>query len=101
MNKKKYKNQISVATNAHHFFLHSVIIIKEGEHKFRLVVRSRNNVSSFTYEKLRGARIAFSRYFQYLAYQDGIKAEWTAPFYPDPKFMKQFKLSNEQGRNNE
>jgi len=71
-----------------HYFLHYVFIVKEGE-RFRLVViHNRRVLTDQRYESLRGARIAFSKYYEYKAWKEDVKAQWTHFYQPDAKWLE-------------
>jgi len=74
---------ITTLINSVLYFLESAFIVVEGN-RCRLIVYHNNEVlADDSYETLRGAKIAFSKLFQYKAFLDS-KAEWS-PLYPPEK----------------
>lgn len=75
--------KISVLINSVHFFL-SYVFIMEKDQKYWLVVLLDNKlVYDGLYDSIRGAKIAFSRYFKEKAWNENKKAQWSLFFQPD------------------
>ncbi len=86
---------ISRLINSVLFFLPYVLVIKEEEKTFRLVVaRDDQIMMDQRYKTLRGARIAFSKLFKDYRYSNKIKAHWSH-FYPPGEIWLQARLNCE------
>jgi len=95
MNKKK-KNQtvegpdekkILSVTNAVYFFISNACIIVE-ENDFRLIViQDKKALLNNTYDTLRGAKIAFNKYFKSSGYKEDLKPNWSHPYPPDLEWL--------------
>jgi len=75
--------------NSVFYFFNWVYIIEERDN-FRLVVFHNNQtVFNETYRTLRGARIAFSKFFGNRVFNDNLKPEWSKFYEPEQKWMIQ------------
>lgn len=72
------------------YFLPYVLIIKEEDKKsFRLVVSVDNKILfDERYRTSRGARIAFSKYFNNYRYSDQIKSQWSHFYCPQETWLQ-------------
>ena len=87
-NKREADVEISLLTNSIYYFLQCVFIIKEGE-EFRLVVIHNNRVrTDKQFDSLRGARIAFTKLYDELAWEENVKAQWSHFYPPDAKWLE-------------
>lgn len=77
---------VTTLVNSVLYFLDSAVIIVEGKH-YRLVVFHNNQVlTDQGYETMRGAKIAFSKLFQYKAFLNA-KAEWSHLYPPEQEWL--------------
>jgi len=78
---------VSTLVNSVLYFIDSAVIIREAN-DYRLVVIHHNQVlADQSYETLRGAKIAFSKLFQYKAFLNS-KAEWSHLYPPEREWLE-------------
>jgi hypothetical protein len=83
------RKKVTVLENSIYYFLECVFIIIEDD-RYRLVVAHQKQLLlNCVYNTLRGAKIAFSRMYLAKAWREDIKAEWTHPYPPELKWLKQ------------
>jgi hypothetical protein len=86
--RKKVKEDICVLINSYCYFLECVFV-HCGESCYYLnVVHDERVVVHKKYPSLRGAKIAFTRYFKERSYSGCIKPEWTHVFPVDIAWVK-------------
>jgi hypothetical protein len=85
MDKIKENSYVSILMNSYAFFIHHAVIIVTGKCYRLLVLKNNNPLIDKTFNTLRGAKIAFSKYFKKnMRYQP---ARWTGFYQPvDPKW---------------
>lgn len=77
---------VSTLVNSVLYFLDSAVIIREAD-DYRLVVfHNKQVLADQSYETLRGAKIAFSKLFQYKAFLNS-KAEWSHLYPPEQEWL--------------
>jgi len=75
---------ISVLINAVHYFLSRVFIVKDSERSYRLVVMIRGKVCvDKSYDSIRGAKIAFTKFYRHQALNSQTLPIWTSFFESD------------------
>jgi hypothetical protein len=78
---------ISVLINSIFYFLSCVFILQLGE-KYLLVVRFKNRVLHHAvYDTPRGAKIAFSKFFNKNTWLEKVKSSWTPFYLPGKKWL--------------
>ena len=77
---------ISTLVNSVLYFLDSAVIILEGKHYRLIVCHNKQVLTDQGYETLRGAKIAFSKLFQYKAFLNS-KAEWSHLYPPEQEWL--------------
>ena len=81
---------ISRLLNSIQFYLECAIIAI-GEKGYRLIILHSDHVLMDThYNTLRGAKIAFTKYFGGRAWQEDIKPNWSHAYQPDSAWMTQY-----------
>lgn len=79
--------KICVLINSIFYFFSCVFILRKNG-KYKLVVMLNNRiVHERLYNSLRGAKIAFVKLFQYKAWYENVKAEWTHFYNPDQMWL--------------
>jgi len=85
--------EICILLNAIFYFVNSVFIINDngkyqlvGEHNGKLLIDK-------SYRTLRGAKIAFSKLFNYRGWKQDTRAEWSGFYPPDRQWIEE-KLAN-------
>ena len=80
--------EICVLINSIFYFISSVIILNNNGH-YRLVVKhNRRILIDKIYKTHRGAKIAFSKLFTHRSWQQDLKAEWSAFYKPDARWLE-------------
>jgi hypothetical protein len=76
--------------NSLYFFLDMVLIVIEEEY-YRLIVYDRvgNSLTDKRYSTVKGARIAFMRFFRHKYYNDNPGAEWSIAYPPDADWLEE------------
>lgn len=81
------KRYVVILTNSPIYFLDYVFIAFE-ENGYRLVASQRDVlVHNRSYKTLKGAKIAFVKTFQYLAYFPELHPDWSHPYQPDKMWL--------------
>lgn len=76
--------QISILVNSIYYFIESVFIVNVKK-VYRLVaVHQGRLLADETYKTARGAKIAFLKRYGKKTWQNGVKAEWTRFYPPEP-----------------
>ncbi len=82
------KKIISLA-NSIHYFLRCAFIVFEEE-SYRLVVYRRGEImTNENYKTVKGAKIAFLKFFSFMAHNEKVRAIWTTPYIPYKKWLEQ------------
>ncbi len=80
--------KISRLINSIYYFIENVFIAVENE-SYRLVaVHHGHLITEKTYKSAKSARIAFSKFWSYRAWQEGIKPKWSHFYPPDPGWLE-------------
>jgi len=88
---------VSLLINSVYYFIESVLILETTE-GFRLLAIHQNKlIADETYKTAKSARIAFMKLFNYKAYTEGVKAQWT-PFYAPEEGWETLKILENQDR---
>ena len=77
---------VSTLVNSVLYFLDSAVIILEAKHYRLVVFHNKQVLTDQGYETMRGAKIAFSKLFQYKAFLNA-KAEWSRLYPPEQKWL--------------
>jgi hypothetical protein len=77
---------VSTLVNSVLYFLDSAVIILEAKHYRLVVCHNKQVLTDQGYETLRGAKIAFSKLFQYKAFLNS-KAEWSHLYPPEQEWL--------------
>jgi hypothetical protein len=77
---------VSTLVNSVLYFLDSAVIIREANDYRLVVLHNKQVLADQGYETLRGAKIAFSKLFQYKAFLNS-KAEWSHLYPPEQKWL--------------
>jgi hypothetical protein len=80
---------IVMLINSPIYFLDWAIIVFE-KGTYRLVVSHKKRISTDKcYTSLKGAKIAFIKSYQYLAFSSEYKPQWSHPYIPYKKWLKE------------
>ena len=80
--------EICVLINSIFYFVSSVIILNNNGH-YRLVAKhNRKILMDKIFNTPRGAKIAFSKLFNYRSWRKDLKAEWSVFYKPDAQWLK-------------
>lgn len=90
--KRNQKIEISMLLNAIHYFLDCVFIIHSHRQYRLLVFLSDNILLDQQYTSLKGAKIAFQKFYGHQACIEGIKARWDE-YIPESWWIKK-KMGN-------
>ncbi len=83
--KEKKRPKVSILINSVHYLLGKVFIV-EDKRQFRLIVFSQGKLlTDMTYKTVKGARIAFLKFWAYKKVIDNINPKWSH-FYPPDKY---------------
>jgi hypothetical protein len=77
---------ISTLVNSVLYFLDSAVIIMDKNHYRLVVCHNKQILTDQGYKTLRGAKIAFSKLFQYKAFLNS-KAEWSHLYPPEQEWL--------------
>ncbi len=90
--------KISRLLNSIQFYLECAFIVMEVK-GCRLVIIHKGRVYMNTlYNTLRGAKIAFTKYFARRAYQEDVKPTWSHDYHPDDIWLnQQFEIMKKSG----
>ncbi len=81
--------QISILTTSIYYFLDFAFIISDGK-RYRLVVIHNSQVlTDSTYKTVKGAKIAFSRIYNYKAWNERIKPNWSDFYNPTVEWLNE------------
>jgi len=88
---KLEQTKMSRLINSIYYFIEYVFIMAENE-SYRLVaIHQGKLLTNETYKTAKGAKIAFLKFWNYRAWQEGVRPKWS-PFYPpDSKWLKEKK----------
>ncbi len=81
------ETEISMLLNAIHFFLDCVFIIHSHRQYRLLVLMSDNILLDQQYTSLKGAKIAFQKFYGHQACLEGVKARWNE-YIPESWWIK-------------
>ena len=68
--------------NSYQYFLGLVFIVFEEESCRLVVYRKGEIVTDESYKTVKGAKIAFLKFFSFMAHNERVRAIWTAPYIP-------------------
>jgi len=79
--------QIILLTNSVYYFLEFVfILIEKGT--FRLVVLHKNRpLTDYRYKSLKGAKIAFTKYYGKKRWRENVEPDWTCAYHPEAAWL--------------
>jgi hypothetical protein len=87
--KLKNKTKISRLLNSIYYFLDCVFILI-SEKNYRLVILHHDQViMDVHYNSLRGAKIAFAKYFGERAWAEDVQSQWTHTYPPDNDWISE------------
>jgi len=83
-------------TNSIYYFLEFIfILIEHGT--FRLVVLQHNRLlMDRRYKSLRGAKIAFSKYYTAKRWQENIEPDWSPAYHPEVTWLEEKLTKNKE-----
>jgi len=85
---ERHDLKIMFLINSINYFLESVFIIIE-RHSYRLVVINDDHIlTDRRYRTLKGARIAFSKFYCERRWEKKIPARWSHAYPPNPTWLK-------------
>ena len=77
--------RISILINSIYFFIESVFILETGD-GYRLIAIHRNKIlANGFYRTVRGAKIAYLKFFAYKVWKEDVKPQWTPFYHPEEK----------------
>lgn len=82
---RRDKAKISRLINSIYYFIEYVFILKKGSGYRLFALHNRRVLIDKTYQTMRGAKIAFGKSYP----NEGIKAEWSDLYPPDPPWLEQ------------
>lgn len=86
---KNKVSKISLLINAIYYFLECVFILHE-EDDYRLVVlQQRRVLLDKRYKTLRGAKIAFKKFYNWKAWNERVNADWSQPYNADDHWLEE------------
>ena len=93
--------QVILLNNQVHYFIETVFIICEKQLYRLIAVHHDRLLFDRTYPSLRGAKIAFHKFFKVRAYREKVKAYWSPAYKPDLQWwaQKTQNLGNKQHEN--
>ena len=82
------ERKIISLTNSRRYFLGYVFIVFEEESCRLVVYRKGKIVTDENYKTMKGAKIAFLKFFSFMAPNEKIRAYWTAPYVPYKEWLE-------------
>lgn len=90
--------KISRLLNSIQFYLECAFIAKEVKGCRLIIIHNGRVYMNTYYNTLRGAKIAFTKYFGRRAYQDDVKPAWSHDYRPDDVWIdQQFEIIKKSG----
>jgi hypothetical protein len=89
--RQKLENETTISRllNSIYYFLDFVFIII-SEKDYRLVILQHDQViMDVHYHSLRGAKIAFAKYFGERAWAEGVQSQWSHTYQPDNDWISE------------
>ena len=85
------ENQLTIyrLQNSVQFYLECVFILVEEDNFQLVIIHSGNVLMDAKYGTLRGARIAFTKYFGQRARRDEAKPNWSHSYHPDDEWLQE------------
>lgn len=81
--------KIALLINSSYFFVELAFIVDDEQDGFRLVASTHGNVlMDERYESVKGAKIAFLKFFDYRACREGIRSYWSDFYSPEPGWLE-------------
>jgi hypothetical protein len=85
---RRYIPQIINLLNSAHYLLTHAFIVIDKDLSAQLIVKcSGRPLTAEPYDTVKGAKIAFIKFFKIKAFNDGIKPIWSKPYRPDIKWL--------------
>lgn len=81
--------KISRLLNSIQFYLECAFIVHEDKGCRLIILHSGKVLMDTRYNTLRGAKIAFTKYFGRRAWQEDVKPSWSHAYHPDENWVKQ------------
>jgi hypothetical protein len=75
--------------NSYHYCLRLVFIVFEGESCRLVVYRKDEIVIDQSYKTVKGAKIAFLKFFSFMAHNEKIMPKWTHIYTPEKNWLEQ------------
>ena len=86
--KEEKRLKVSILTNSVHYLLSRVFIFKE-KRQYRLIVFNQGKLSTdATYKTARGAKNAFSRFWESKKEKDNVRPHWTHFYTPEKNWLE-------------
>ncbi len=82
--------KISRLLNSIQFYLECAFIVMEEEGCRLIILHSGSVMMDTHYNTVRGAKIAFTKYFGQRAWQEDVKPSWSHTYNPDDDWMDQY-----------
>lgn len=79
--------RMSLLINSIYYFIESVFIMAVEEGYRLVVIHQGSLLTDEIYKTARGARIAFLKRYGNKAWRDGVKADWSRFYPPEPKWL--------------
>ncbi|MCP5049577.1 MAG: hypothetical protein GY940_20575 [bacterium] len=81
--------KLTMLENSIYYFL-EFVFIEIREEKYRLVVcHQRHVMTDELYNTMRGAKIAFTKFYKKKAWKEAIKPVWSPFYLPDPTWLSE------------
>ncbi len=88
MTRIEVEREIIRLINSYHYCLGLVFIVFD-EKSYRLVVyRKGEIVTDQSYKTVKGTKIAFLKFFSFMAHNEKIRANWSHIYTPDTKWLE-------------
>lgn len=89
MQLKEVEMKVIRLANSLQYFLKFVFIVCE-EDSCRLVVYRKDEIlTNEKYKTVKGAKIAFLKFYSFMAYNEEVRPYWTTPYVPIKKWLEQ------------
>jgi hypothetical protein len=84
----KVEQKIIRLINSMHYLLEYVFILFEEENYQLVVIRCGEIITDEHYDTVKGAKIAFLKFFSYMAVNEKIRAKWSPIYTPDNEWLE-------------
>ena len=83
------KIKISILISSVYYFLDYVFIMSEGDGFWLVVIHNKQCLTYKKYKTIKGARIAFTRYYNSKVWKAGIKPNWSVFYCPTVDWLEE------------